>query len=278
MVDDGSSDESGEIAAATHNKVTVIKQKNRGAAAARNRGIQESQAEWIAFLDSDDEWHPEKLEKQLHAADQFPDAGLIFTDTRTINQSETVLPSRFDLGGLRPGDRKSRQKYILCGRDYYKVMLEQSRVITSAVMARRSLRNLLFPEQIWGAEDWHLWLSLILDTDFVGVDEILVTMKQGKDNLTHHSNMGKLQRNVAKSAATLLGDPRLSSEEKQSTERFLSKKMTAAIYHSLRQRDFREARSLLTIGPRSTLSKFKAFSYYLWTFIGPLLPKYEPET
>ena len=77
VVDDGSSDESGEIAAATHNKVTVIKQKNRGAAAARNRGIQESQAEWIAFLDSDDEWHPEKLEKQLHAADQFPDAGLI---------------------------------------------------------------------------------------------------------------------------------------------------------------------------------------------------------
>ena len=78
-------------------KLLLLNKKNRGAAAARNRGIQESQAEWIAFLDSDDEWHPEKLEKQLHAADQFPDAGLIFTDTRTINQSETVLPSRFDL-------------------------------------------------------------------------------------------------------------------------------------------------------------------------------------
>ena len=56
--------------------VRVIKQKQAGAAAARNRGVAEASFEWIAFLDADDQWHPEKLQRFQEALDQFPETRL----------------------------------------------------------------------------------------------------------------------------------------------------------------------------------------------------------
>lgn len=63
VVDDGSSDGSGEIAVAAG--AMVIRQENRGVSAARNAALQKVRGEFIAFLDADDLWHPEKIERQL---------------------------------------------------------------------------------------------------------------------------------------------------------------------------------------------------------------------
>ena len=68
LIDDGSSDQSGEICdgqAMTDSRFKVIHQKNSGVAAARNAGIEQAEGEFIAFLDADDCWLPEKLEKQV---------------------------------------------------------------------------------------------------------------------------------------------------------------------------------------------------------------------
>lgn len=65
VVDDGSTDESAAIADSYGPPVRVIRQENQGESVARNRGIEEAQGEWIAFLDADDVWKPEKLEKQV---------------------------------------------------------------------------------------------------------------------------------------------------------------------------------------------------------------------
>ncbi|QSP93524.1 glycosyltransferase [Marinobacter salinisoli] len=71
VVDDGSTDLSAKKAEAFGEKVRVVTQKNSGAAAARNRGVLESQGEFVAFLDSDDIWEPEKLESQLKNMKDF---------------------------------------------------------------------------------------------------------------------------------------------------------------------------------------------------------------
>ncbi len=65
VIDDGSTDDTADIVAQYENKVKCIYQQNAGPSAARNSGIDAAQSQWIAFLDSDDQWHADKLEKQI---------------------------------------------------------------------------------------------------------------------------------------------------------------------------------------------------------------------
>jgi glycosyltransferase involved in cell wall biosynthesis len=65
VVDDGSTDRTGEVVRQIGEAVRYIRQTNAGAGAARNRGVAEARGDWIGFLDADDEWLPDKLEKQL---------------------------------------------------------------------------------------------------------------------------------------------------------------------------------------------------------------------
>ena len=67
IVDDGSNDGTEAMVKKKYDSLKLIKQKNKGASAARNSGIKASSGEWICFLDSDDEWKNDKLEKQIIA-------------------------------------------------------------------------------------------------------------------------------------------------------------------------------------------------------------------
>ena len=78
-----------ESYAARDPRVRVIAQKeNGGVSRARNRGVREARGEWIAFLDSDDLWMPEKLERQIALAAQHPEAGLFFTGSAFISEDD----------------------------------------------------------------------------------------------------------------------------------------------------------------------------------------------
>lgn len=96
VVDDGSSDGTGEIlqrfvdqrsgCEQAGPEIRYFYQSNQGQSAARNKGIAEARGEWIAFLDSDDPWHPEKLEWQVRAIAQFKNnCGACFTDAKLYN-------------------------------------------------------------------------------------------------------------------------------------------------------------------------------------------------
>ncbi len=74
VVDDGSTDGSGEIAARCP-AARVLRQENRGVSAARNAGIAAARGRFVAFLDVDDMWRPEKLARQRAALDAHPEAG-----------------------------------------------------------------------------------------------------------------------------------------------------------------------------------------------------------
>ena len=80
VIDDGSPDESGAIAASYGNKVKVIRQENRGMGNARNTGIRCAKSTWIAFLDQDDTSHIDRLKKIYEAALSFPSAKWIYSD------------------------------------------------------------------------------------------------------------------------------------------------------------------------------------------------------
>ncbi len=144
--DDGSMDGSLKIAQdlsqrAPEGKIRVFSQTNAGPSVARNRGIQESRGQYLAFLDADDEWiQSEKLERQMKVFADHADAilvGCIHYSDRPYNTSSIVLAMPFRL------------------------MLSKNRFPTSGVVVKKqALPDALFPEDQRYSEDYALWLNL----------------------------------------------------------------------------------------------------------------------
>lgn len=98
VVDDGSSDNTEEVIKQFGDKVRHIKQKNSGVCAARNNGVKNAGGDFIAFLDADDTWLPEKIEKQIARFDQDDQIGLVHCGMREFD-SESGETVRLHLAG-----------------------------------------------------------------------------------------------------------------------------------------------------------------------------------
>ena len=94
VVDDGSTDDSGVIAQSFHD-VRYIHQSNQGVAAARNNGIEAARGEFLAFLDQDDLWTPEKLKLQMGQLLSDPDLGYTLTQQQFFLEPGEALPAWF---------------------------------------------------------------------------------------------------------------------------------------------------------------------------------------
>jgi len=77
VLDDGSSDDSAEIADSFGDPVRVVRAPHTGLSGARNQALAEAKADFIAYQDADDLWHPEKIARQMAAFDSSPDAGIV---------------------------------------------------------------------------------------------------------------------------------------------------------------------------------------------------------
>ncbi len=92
IIDDGSPDKSIKICQQfTDTRIRIIHQENKGVAAARNHGIREAQGEYLAFLDADDLWTPDKLEKHVQHLDNFPEIGVSFCRSAFIDEASNPL-------------------------------------------------------------------------------------------------------------------------------------------------------------------------------------------
>lgn len=110
IVDDESPDKSMEICQQfTDSRIKVIRQKNRGLPGARNTGIRQAQGEYVAFLDADDLWLPEKLEKHVDHLNNSPTVGISFSYSAFIDEAGQSLNIY-----QTPKFQKITPAYILC--------------------------------------------------------------------------------------------------------------------------------------------------------------------
>ncbi|MFZ7128292.1 MAG: glycosyltransferase [Desulfobacterales bacterium] len=147
VVDDGSTDGTMDLLAGYGDRLRVIRQQNRGVSAARNAGFDAARGEWIAFLDSDDEWLPGKLARQAAFFENRPEALICQTEEIWIRRGRRV----------NPGRRHRKPSGMI-----FEPSLELCLVSPSAVMMHRRLLDDVggFDETLPACEDYDLWLRV----------------------------------------------------------------------------------------------------------------------
>jgi len=93
VVDDGSTDDTADRLARFGNAIRYIRQSNQGVASSRNTGVSHAQGAYVAFLDGDDVWEPDKLAVQIVAAQAVPRTGLVVVDGVEFDDSGVLEPS-----------------------------------------------------------------------------------------------------------------------------------------------------------------------------------------
>jgi len=195
VVDDGSTDGSGELAQGYGAGIEYVRQENRGLSAARNTGLRAARAPLVAFLDADDRFHPEKLAAELAVFDARPELGVVYSGFRYIDADGRPLPQR---GWSRfEGDVLPR---LVTGNIIHP---HQALVRRDAVMAAGA-----FDERLTSVEDWDLWLRVSArGARWACVNRALADYRIRPGSMSQ--NPGRMAENRLAVLAKLFGDPAL---------------------------------------------------------------------
>lgn len=179
VVDDGSVDRSVEVLAKYGDRIRVIRQKNQGPSAARNTGIKAAKGEIIAFLDSDDSWLPDKIERQAKLMERTADRGvgccvcnanMVYTDGKTVTSFAVAELTARQSEGI--------------WRNPAEILATRFLFFNQVVAVRREWleRVGLFREDLRILEDYDLALRLSLLGPWAFITEPLVIWHGGEEN------------------------------------------------------------------------------------------------
>lgn len=172
IVDDCSMDNTNEIVAQFNDsRITYVKnEKNSGAAVSRNRALAQAKGKWIAFLDSDDLWAPEKLEKQLKF---MVENGYAFSYTRYEEIDENGKPTGTLVGGPRRITKTGMFNYCWPG--------------CLTVMYNREVVGDIQIADIRKNNDYAIWLKACHKADCYLLPETLASYRKRGGSISNHS-------------------------------------------------------------------------------------------
>ncbi|KGF72700.1 glucosyl transferase [Neosynechococcus sphagnicola sy1] len=187
IIDDESPDSSIEICQSFSDpRIKIIHQENRGLSGARNTGIRHSVGEYIAFLDSDDVWLPEKLEKHLRHLESSPEVGLSFCRSAFIDESGQFLGTY-----QMPQLKDIETAYLLCRNPVgngsapviRKSVLEEIKFFNDH---RGSMEDYYFDEQFRQSEDIECWIriSILTNWKIEGIPDVLTLYRVNSGGLS----------------------------------------------------------------------------------------------
>jgi glycosyltransferase involved in cell wall biosynthesis len=199
VVDDGSTDDT--VAIARLNGAHVIEQKNQGVSVARNHGMHYAHNEWIAFLDADDVWESDKLERQWSALEAMPQAAFAFCDFSQFDDSRirnaSVLHEvhrHFECVGRTP---LGNDAYSCDPPTLRAALMVQNVVQPSALLVRRDVALEIggFDERLLACQDYDFIMRLTRDHVGSYVDLPLVGYRRHPEATT--SNIRKSREGLA---------------------------------------------------------------------------------
>jgi len=171
VVNDGSTDKTDEVLSRYASKIKKIYQPNKGPAEARNTGIANSGGEYIAFLDQDDAWLPDKLRMQVEVMEKNDKLGLVYTDIYILNDKEfsnadCLYRRSFQ---MRQPHRGSVIEYLFL----------DNFIATSSVMVRKECFSEIgmFDSSVVPSEDYDRWLRIAADYEIDFIDAPLVKFR-----------------------------------------------------------------------------------------------------
>lgn len=179
VIDDGSTDSTREVVDGLKQRsgrVTYLYQENKGRSAARNHGINLATGNYIAFLDADDKFLPQKLYTQVHALDDKPEYGMTYSYSIAINERGRIL---------REGGNPA--KIRLSGWIYPELLFIKGTIITTpTVMVRASVLREIggFDETMHTCEDLDLWRRIARRYKVFQIEEPLSVVRYRKNEET----------------------------------------------------------------------------------------------
>jgi len=156
-------------------------ESNSGVSASRNRGIQNSNGVYIGFLDDDDEWLPEKLEKQVTLFENLPEAGAVYTGVFSADITNDEI-----LEVVIPNYR---------GNVLYEIIVSNF-ISTSSILVRKKSFDVagLFDEELTYGEDMDMWIRIAKECTIEFIPKVLIKHKDHQNALS--SNTGNMARNL----------------------------------------------------------------------------------
>lgn len=184
VVDDGSTDGSyslvSEYAKNSKIEIQIVKKENGGLSSARNAGIKESNAEFIAFLDVDDVWINDKLREQIDIfkKTKFQNLALVYCNYDVIDINGSIKYKNYKA----PLDKKRMRGMV------FEKLLERNQITGSGsgVLIKREVFATvgLFDENLKYAEDWDMWLRITEKFEVDFVENVLVHIRKHEENMT----------------------------------------------------------------------------------------------
>lgn len=187
VVDDGSNDDTEAIVKTWINEhlndvqfsVVYLHQENQGGNPARNNGIRHARGQYVAFLDSDDLWHAEKVRKQIRVFESDPEIGGVYCGVQHVDLASGRI--------IEPSNRS-----YPTGRLFEQVLVKDITAPTSAYIIKKQVFEMAgyFDDELQARQDWDMWIRLASKFKIGCVPEVLVDFREHSGVRTH-SNPSK---------------------------------------------------------------------------------------
>ena len=228
VVDDGSTDATNEIAARylKDERVKYIKKENEGVSKARNYAIERSKGKYIALLDADDIWMPQKLEKQVALLEKNENIGLCYT------------------GAIKVDEKLEFKEYVEAEEfkdDSEALLLKMNILILSSAIIRKDilLKTDGFDSKFSTCADKELWLRLSLLTKFASVPDYLVKYRDVGGSMSSDPELSK--RDTLNVLNKFFDQPNLPTRYKKLKNKSLSNNLMVVSGEFLHSGKFRES-------------------------------------